>query len=99
MQVADENSYKKFDDARELDSSYPAEPAILRRQPGLCLDLPVLAADGISGIEQVVGIIFLLDGQELLIVRSPEGLLPIWLGRIGLCSEFVSANATGRTSE
>lgn len=81
------------------DSSYPAEPAILCRQPGLCLNLPVFTANGVPGVEQVVGIVFLLDGQELLIVRSPEGLLPIWLGGVGLCRESVSANATGRPSE
>jgi len=72
VHTGDENSYKKMTTKETWDNSYPAEPAILRRQASLCLNLPVLAADGVTGVEQVVGIVFLLDGQELFIVGPPE---------------------------
>lgn len=87
--AASENSYKKTTRQDSSHSSNPAQPAILRRQTSLRLDLPALAADGVAGVEQVVGVIFLLDGQELVIVGSPEGLLPVWLGRVGLLVEKV----------
>lgn len=67
-----------------------AEAAVL-------LGLPVVGANGGDGVEEVVGVVLVLDGLELGVVGAVEDVLPVGLPEVGLVE--VSGAVRGELGE
>ena len=74
--------------AEELSTCVHLEISIITTsslaKPSIRLNIPILAPDSGSRIEEMVWIILVLNGKELVIIGSIKRLLPIWLIEVGL---------------
>ena len=65
--------------------AYSAKPPVL-------VDSPLITAHSRQGIEQLVGIVLVLDFLQRFIIATPEGILPIRLSEI----RFVTVRTAAR---
>lgn len=59
------------------------------------IDSPVITANSLEGIEEVVRIILLLDLQQGAVVAAEEGILPVGLTEVGLVLVASTAGSDG----
>ena len=60
-------------------------------QPAVPLDFPFFAPDRRRAIEDATGVVFLLDGLELVVIISIKCLLPVGLVKVTLIQVSASS--------